>query len=193
MGSAPEDEEASAMAAAMGFSSFGAQDRPHKKRRYNAAADTVTCAAVAGAAAVPPTTASNATPLGGGAAASTQTSSHDDSNSNTITSTSTSTTDKGVSALQSLPAHLVGLPARPAASGAELSSSSTQQQQHSSWPQKKQHQRHQQQDHGPRKLWYEGYYDSLSNDNPWERLEKAMGLPSKGSWMVAGQARPQTQ
>src|SRR5262245_38098972 len=36
----PEDDGA-AMAAAMGFSSFGAQDRPAKKRRYHSGSDAV--------------------------------------------------------------------------------------------------------------------------------------------------------
>lgn len=34
-----EDEDASAMAAAMGFSSFGTQNKPNKKRKFNSATD----------------------------------------------------------------------------------------------------------------------------------------------------------
>jgi hypothetical protein len=33
------------------------------------------------------------------------------------------------------------------------------------------------------RVWYEGYYDHLSNENPWDRLEKAKGLEAKGSWV----------
>ena len=31
-------------------------------------------------------------------------------------------------------------------------------------------------------IWYEGYYDNLSNSNPWERLEARMGLEARGAW-----------
>jgi len=38
-------------------------------------------------------------------------------------------------------------------------------------------------------LWYVDYYDPSSNQNPWERLEQAKGLASIGSWLptVPGQ------
>jgi hypothetical protein len=35
---------------------------------------------------------------------------------------------------------------------------------------------------GGRKPWWEGYYDPTSNENPWEKLEQAMGLEPKGTW-----------
>ncbi|SPJ84349.1 uncharacterized protein FTOL_10867 [Fusarium torulosum] len=31
--------------------------------------------------------------------------------------------------------------------------------------------------------WYIGYYDHLSNENPWERIEKARGLMTRGTWI----------
>jgi hypothetical protein len=31
--------------------------------------------------------------------------------------------------------------------------------------------------------WYIGYYDHLSNENPWERIEKARGLTTRGTWI----------
>ncbi|PQE28045.1 hypothetical protein CJF32_00005803 [Rutstroemia sp. NJR-2017a WRK4] len=31
--------------------------------------------------------------------------------------------------------------------------------------------------------WYEGYYDPSFNENPWARLEKEMGLQTKGIWV----------
>ena len=34
--------------------------------------------------------------------------------------------------------------------------------------------------------WYEGYYDPSSNENPWARLEMAMDLPPKGTWIPRG-------
>ncbi|KAM0248195.1 hypothetical protein ACHAP5_003577 [Fusarium lateritium] len=31
--------------------------------------------------------------------------------------------------------------------------------------------------------WYIGYYDHLSNENPWEKIEKARGLTTRGTWI----------
>ncbi|KAM3088987.1 hypothetical protein ACMFMG_000607 [Clarireedia jacksonii] len=31
--------------------------------------------------------------------------------------------------------------------------------------------------------WYEGYYDPSFNENPWAKLEKEMGLQTKGTWI----------
>ncbi|KAF5665373.1 hypothetical protein FHETE_6733 [Fusarium heterosporum] len=31
--------------------------------------------------------------------------------------------------------------------------------------------------------WYIGYYDHLSNENPWDRIEKARGLTTRGTWI----------
>ncbi|GKU02378.1 hypothetical protein FLAG1_01540 [Fusarium langsethiae] len=38
--------------------------------------------------------------------------------------------------------------------------------------------------HERRDDWYIGYYDSLSNANPWERIEKARGLTTRGTWVL---------
>ncbi|RBR08000.1 uncharacterized protein FIESC28_10420 [Fusarium coffeatum] len=38
--------------------------------------------------------------------------------------------------------------------------------------------------HERRDTWYIGYYDHLSNENPWERIEKARGLTTQGTWIV---------
>ncbi|RMJ19699.1 hypothetical protein BHE90_006894 [Fusarium euwallaceae] len=45
---------------------------------------------------------------------------------------------------------------------------------------------HQSQPHGTRDTWYVGYYDPTSNENPWERLEKARGLEPQGTWLPRG-------
>ncbi|KAF5024677.1 hypothetical protein F66182_3247 [Fusarium sp. NRRL 66182] len=37
-----------------------------------------------------------------------------------------------------------------------------------------------------RDTWYVGYYDPTSNQNPWERLEKARGLETRGTWIPRG-------
>ncbi|KAI1761569.1 hypothetical protein GGR53DRAFT_20533 [Hypoxylon sp. FL1150] len=61
------DDTSAAMAQAMGFTSFGAQGNPSKRRKYNPHADDAVVATTAApnAAAVPETkTGSNATPLG---------------------------------------------------------------------------------------------------------------------------------
>lgn len=31
--------------------------------------------------------------------------------------------------------------------------------------------------------WYIGYYDPSTNQNPWDRLEKARGLGTRGTWL----------
>ncbi|KAF5003932.1 hypothetical protein FDECE_9553 [Fusarium decemcellulare] len=31
--------------------------------------------------------------------------------------------------------------------------------------------------------WYIGYYDPMSNENPWERLEKTRGVQTRGTWL----------
>ncbi|KAL0940333.1 uncharacterized protein CTRU02_203096 [Colletotrichum truncatum] len=90
------------------------------------------------------------------------------------------------------------LPKRPDASwGKEMGSAPTSmpvwnqagsEQPQSGFRGRNQH-RHQ---HGQRddgKPWYEGYYDPKSNENPWERLEKAAGVESRGSWIARGQAQ----
>ena len=37
--------------------------------------------------------------------------------------------------------------------------------------------------HGGGKPWWQGYYVHGSNQNPWETLEKALGLEAKGTWV----------
>ncbi|KAH8907272.1 hypothetical protein BR93DRAFT_938152 [Coniochaeta sp. PMI_546] len=40
---------------------------------------------------------------------------------------------------------------------------------------------------GPhRRIWWTDYYDPSSNENPWEWLEKAKGLEPVGSWLTRG-------
>ncbi|KAG8670229.1 hypothetical protein FPOAC2_09575 [Fusarium poae] len=46
--------------------------------------------------------------------------------------------------------------------------------------------------HERRADWYIGYYDSLSNVNPWERIEKARGLTTRGTWVPLGKANATT-
>lgn len=37
-----------------------------------------------------------------------------------------------------------------------------------------------------RRIWWTDYYDPSSNENPWEWLEKARGLEPAGSWLPRG-------
>ncbi|KAM0556055.1 hypothetical protein ACHAPJ_006040 [Fusarium lateritium] len=43
-----------------------------------------------------------------------------------------------------------------------------------------------------RDTWYVGYYDPMSNENPWERIEKARGLETKGTWITRGSGNATT-
>ncbi|KAF4499830.1 hypothetical protein FAGAP_3983 [Fusarium agapanthi] len=38
--------------------------------------------------------------------------------------------------------------------------------------------------HGARGTKLTGYYDRLSNQNPWEKIEKARGLATRGTWIT---------
>ncbi|KAK9446015.1 hypothetical protein VB005_01129 [Metarhizium brunneum] len=176
------DADAADMAAAMGFSTFGAQDRPQKKRRYNPAVDTVTSVAqpAPGAQAAP--TGSNSTPLGSHGSVS-KGEPGDQANADEINLDDEEGQDEsilqkrsGETAPQAPPLHH-GLPARPAP-GTGFVGSPAQ------FPG-----RHGASQAGGSRVWYEGYYDSTSNENPWERLERRMGLESMGTW-VARQAHP---
>ncbi|OLN86658.1 hypothetical protein CCHL11_03754 [Colletotrichum chlorophyti] len=87
-------------------------------------------------------------------------------------------------AAQSLPATL---PRRPEASwGAGMGSLPTMPaREHDAaaghQPRGRRHQNQCQREDG--KPWWEGYYDPTSNDNPWEKLERAAGVPARGSWV----------
>ncbi|KAG6008510.1 hypothetical protein E4U21_004350 [Claviceps maximensis] len=169
------DADAVAMAQAMGFSSFGAQDRPLKKRRYNAAAGSISSAEKA---SQPQATGSNTTPL---AAPSAKTSTnaeeidlHDDDEDNDDDDDATPQ-QAGRASKQATPS---GLPARPAPGTGFVGGVSSEKHGHAARfrpgkPAQTQH----------NELWYVDYYDSTSNENPWERLEKAMGLETKGLWV----------
>lgn len=183
----PEADE-QAMAQMMGFSSFGAQDRPQKKRRYNPGAD----AAVHTQQVVQPaSTGSNATPMGTRVPAAAP----EPANADEIDLEDDGDGDSGA---QGAPAEQVtnpnlvasggagepaqtlphGLPQRPAVGAGSVAP------QHSGGD----HGRgtrgqHHGSDRAQGQPWYEGYYDTLSNRNPWEKLEKAMGLQPRGIWI----------
>ncbi|KAG6085363.1 hypothetical protein E4U16_006181 [Claviceps sp. LM84 group G4] len=158
------DAEAAAMAQAMGFSSFGAQDRPSKKRRYNSATDARVSV-----------TGSNSTPLGvPSAKIPTNTEEIDlqdeEENEGKIEVEGDNTTPLQKSSQGSLPPPPAGLPARPAPGMGFVGSSTSRP---GGPPAQRQHEEHRQKE----------YYDWSVNENPWERLEKAMGLETDGDWV----------
>ncbi|KAI2602299.1 hypothetical protein GGR54DRAFT_624734 [Hypoxylon sp. NC1633] len=51
------------------------------------------------------------------------------------------------------------------------------------------HQTNRRQGREPGKNWWEDYYDPSSNVNPWERLEKTKGLEPRGGWMTWEEAK----
>ncbi|KAG6202231.1 hypothetical protein E4U10_000083 [Claviceps purpurea] len=159
------DAEAAAMAQAMGFSSFGAQDRPSKKRRYNSATDARVSV-----------TGSNSTPLGvPSAKIPTNTEEIDlqdaDEDEDKIEVEGDETTPLQKASQGSLPPPPpAGLPARPAPGIGFVGGSSSQP---GGPPAQRQHEEHR----------HKEYYDWSVNENPWERLEKAMGLETDGDWV----------
>ncbi|KAF4126373.1 hypothetical protein GMORB2_0109 [Geosmithia morbida] len=187
-----DDATAAAMAQMMGFSSFGAQDRPQKKRKYNAGAD----ASVA-AAPVSASTGSNSTPLGSRSSAPTASTNTDeiglddeDDEDDEASQGREAAAPAPVAASPRQPPPLPhGLPQRPAPGTGFVGDASVsvpaqqdgQLHRHaSSLPPPPPHH-----DTGqPGTPWYEGYYDTLSNRNPWEKLEKAIGLEAKGTWLT---------
>ncbi|KAK2591487.1 hypothetical protein QQS21_010833 [Conoideocrella luteorostrata] len=179
-----DGDDATAMAQAMGFSSFGTQDPPQKKRRYNAATDAVTSTQQhLQERNRQSATGSNSTPLGTlkqPAANSDEIDLHDDDeDGNSGIAASHRPAEEVPQAITAPP---VGLPARPAPGTGFVGSASKPSSQGRSEKNPRRH----------NELWYQGYYDSTSNENPWERLEKAMGLESKGVWVPRQTHAPMT-
>lgn len=188
------DEQA--MAAMMGFTSFGAQDRPQKKRRYNPHADAAvhTAAKVHQGRGKAQTTGSNSTPLGARAAPTAGNADEidlegdeEDGQDDILGGSArlerpAAIAEEGDLPAQSTPGtdtpHSHGLPQRPAQSAADQARGPP-----SSRDQPHRRDQHPSAGGGSGAPWYEGYYDTLSNRNPWDKLEKAMGLSAKGTWI----------
>lgn len=163
------DADAAAMAQAMGFSSFGAQDHhPQKRRRYNAAADSITSAHPPGpSATATTTTGSNSTPLGTPSAKPAA-----DSEAEPPRETTSSSQEPREPPLASMPAHALA----PAGRGGGSVGGASSLESHATPGRRVERRRNE--------PWYMGYYDGTSNENPWERLEKAMGLRTRGGIWV---------
>ncbi|KAH7320058.1 hypothetical protein B0I35DRAFT_478347 [Stachybotrys elegans] len=171
-----ENDDA-AMMQAMGFASFGAQDPPSKKRRYNPRADAAV--PTPDKTSQPAGTGSNSTPLGstarreGGTVLATGTDVTEQATSTSrLPASSHGFQDTTPENISTLPAPPSSLPARPMPADGHTRSSTTGAAE----------QRHF--DRSTNDNWYEGYYDPSSNENPWERLEKSLGLQSKGTWIT---------
>lgn len=150
-----DEMDEAAMASMMGFSSFGDQDRPNKKRRFNPGADAAVDSSVTQAA-----TGSNSAPLG--------VRSHiEGTNPHEVhlEEDLQNIQDQPTADSPTISAHPSSLPQRPAAAilGMPLGSQVPR-------------------EAAKADTWYQDYYDSLSNSNPWEKLEQNLGLQPRGIW-----------
>ncbi|EJP62750.1 hypothetical protein CRV24_004737 [Beauveria bassiana] len=170
------------MAAAMGFSSFGAQNPPSRKRKYNPNNDAV----VSVDNLQRHGTGANSAPVGERRAPPANADEIalddevDDDSANNNGEAAAVGEAEGVSAYAAggsshgIGAGIAGLPQRPAPAHGGFAGN--------------QHRRggaprqasggH----HGINKLWYEDYYDHFSNENPWAKLEEAAGLQPISTW-----------
>ncbi|CAH0041386.1 unnamed protein product [Clonostachys solani] len=170
-----EQDEGLDMAQMMGFAAFGSQDRPQKKRKYNPNADSFV-------ERQPPqaTTSSNSIPLGPPPVTKPSTNAdeidlEDDEDSSPAVKETVpgggSIPKPGMNSLPRRPAVGVGEDGGPSNGARSGHGSRTH------------HNRGAGHDSHGGKPWYDGYYDSISNENPWEKLEKAMDLqPIGGVW-----------
>jgi hypothetical protein len=177
-----DDEEA--MAQAMGFSSFG--QNKSQKRKYNPHADAIISSdsKTAQRAAKASATGSNSTPLGiprekpDPAAANVDEidldededeneDKHEDDNDGIALNPA------GIPESSAAPALVRphGLPERPVPGPGFIRPPGDHKGSHGH------------QDGSKHTVWYEGYYDPSSNENPWRRLEGSKGLPSLGTWI----------
>lgn len=180
-----DDDTEAAMAAAMGFSSFGAQNPGSKKRKYNPNNDAV----VSIDKAQRHGTGANSAPLAERRAAPAnadeialddEDEDRDAHDANDVAPVEQTTENASVDPTGSLPqgigAGIAGLPQRPAAPhGGGFGG---HQQRRGGGP------RHAPGGHHEvNKLWYENYYDHFSNENPWAKLEEAAGLQPISTWV----------
>jgi hypothetical protein len=158
-----EDADALAMAQAMGFSAFGSQDPPAKKRRYNPHSDASLPASLP---SKPRTSASgaNSAPLGPPRSTS--------NNEEISLDDDEELQETGIEETG-----LASIPQRPAAAAAAAGEAGEEQGRGK-------------QGHGQGRggrgqfnpLWYENYYDPSSNANPWDRIEKKLNLQPRDTW-----------
>ncbi|KAM7220228.1 hypothetical protein V8F06_004370 [Rhypophila decipiens] len=186
------DEEAAAMAAAMGFSSFGMQEsnRPSKKRRFN---DGPVDVADAG-------TGANSLPLHPRESTQIQITDTDEidlDGDEEDPAVENKTQDQQPP--HPAPASLHGLPSKPppvTAPDFELpvvppppeADTPAFQVGGGRGGNFGDRGRGRGGGNGPNRQWYLDYYDPSFNENPWERLEQAKGMSAVGSWLPSRSA-----
>jgi hypothetical protein len=187
------DPEQASMAAMMGFTSFGSQSRPSKKRRYNPRADaefsedsgtgantlplmprqprTEAAGArtgVAGVDSLVQSSESRGTVKDRANDAEIDLDGEEEDPEPQYVDTSRSprrTADEAVGVTPDL-----SLPSKPPFGGQQFHPSGAARGGHE------------------KRIWYTDYYDPSSNKNPWEWLEKARGLNPVGTWLERGHA-----
>ncbi|KAI8962030.1 hypothetical protein F5Y11DRAFT_204096 [Daldinia sp. FL1419] len=209
------DDTTAAMAQAMGFSSFGAQTNPNKRRKFNPRADAVVASTTT---SIPlrrnseAKSGSNAIPLGVrvrnndeinleddevGAAESPV---HNDPKEGSDSEpgpqyldtsrppdiVAVSPTDNTMSTTK-IDTMTRDYPGHVV--GGQSSELSTGGGPASRGNGRGNYQSRQSQGHEPGKKWWGDYYDPSSNVNPWERLEQTKGLGPRGSWMSWEEAK----
>ncbi|KAJ4155160.1 hypothetical protein LMH87_000417 [Akanthomyces muscarius] len=177
-----DDDTAAAMAAAMGFSSFGAQNPQSKKRKYNPNNDAVVSidhderhgtganSAPVGERRAPPANADEI------ALDDEDDGANADDGAAAPGAVASAPEDAAADLPHGIGAGVAGLPQRPAPAqggfagnrhprgGASRQASGDH--------------------HGTNKLWYVDYYDHFSNENPWAKLEEAAGLQPISTWVL---------
>ncbi|KAI6084388.1 hypothetical protein F4821DRAFT_243038 [Hypoxylon rubiginosum] len=201
------DEVSAAMAQAMGFSSFGAQSNPNKRRKYNPHADAV-IAGMPNAAMPESSTGSNSTPLGVRIRNADEIDLEDEddgldapngevevpghledgsggggtSSGPQFMDTSRPPTVDLVDDIQSKIDGIIGT--TPQWPGVETSTTTS-----SKRGGRSNRERYQ---FNQGRNWWDDYYDPASNTNPWERLEQTKGLEPRGAWLTWEEAKGAT-
>ncbi|KAH8883911.1 hypothetical protein GQ53DRAFT_830352 [Thozetella sp. PMI_491] len=206
----PEDDSA-AMAAAMGFSSFGGQDRPAKKRRYNAGSDAIVASSLPSAlpGSLPPKPSAPArltganqlplhqrTPRGPGSSAAAGKNADeidlDDDEVDGDQGGAPVATHGGLGgsehADEDPPPQYLDTSRLPTSYEEPMDGGAGAWHGHRGGRAGAQRggSRGGRGGYGGSGLpqWWLDYYDPSSNQNPWERLERARGIDSKGTWLA---------
>ncbi|KAI0025781.1 hypothetical protein F4780DRAFT_225204 [Xylariomycetidae sp. FL0641] len=210
------DDATAAMAAAMGFSSFGAQN-PNKRRKFNPSVDAVVASSSNPKPAVGPTTSgSNATPLGvrvqNRDEIDLDDDDDDDNNGNSVAmrptardaATSADDNDPGPQYLDTsrpsaplvadvpddVQSRIDSIVGESTVQPVVASSSTTGSANTTATTAGHERQRpHQSRRRDSGRIWWEDYHDPSSNVNPWERLEQSLGLKPQSRWMSWDEAK----